>query len=145
MMFLRVRKGKIKLAPLWHPRFSLQQTHCCSIIATVRDALSTRNRFRVGPAHLMAAHSQKHFTIILPNASQHTVSVCNFTLYRDLGLIRVSKANVGRVCKWLRAWPVADGLRFEVVTPPNADEYALRVVHFLWLRIMSLATFQANV
>jgi len=92
----------------------------------------------------MPLHSQKHFSVVLPNGAPHTVSVGNFVLYRDLELIRVSKSNVGRVCKWLRAFPVTDGLRFEVVTPPNADEYALRVVHFLWLRIMSLATFQPD-
>ena len=69
----------------------------------------------------------------------------NFGLYRELGLIRSSKNNVGRVSKWLRAFPIVDGLRFEVVTPPNADEYALRCVHSLWLRILSLAPFQSNV
>lgn len=100
--------------------------------------LTARNHLRVGPTHFMAAHSPNHFKVILPNSDSHVVSADNYRIYRELGLIRASKSGVGRLRKWLRAFPVPDGLRFEAVTPPDADEHALRCVHFLWLRIMSL-------
>lgn len=85
--------------------------------------------------------STKQFLVILPTGKRHELSAYLFSYYLDVGLLRRDKKpRVARLIKWLRAWPLPSGaLKFEVVTPPTADSYALDAVERLWRRILAMA------